>query len=142
MAVTLTGQYKHSIDAKGRLFVPAKLREELGGVFYIATGPDAVLTVYSEAGWAELEERIRSMPVMQSRELRRILYSSAMKGETDAQGRVLLSPTLRSYAGLDKSATIVGVGDHAEIWESQRWETECGRYNSETLESAMMELGM
>ena len=113
------GIYPHTLDSKGRLFVPAKLREELGDVFYV-TVAEGCLNIYSMERWAELEEKVRTMP----RKLRiatRPIFTHAARCELDGQGRILLPQFLRDYAHLTKNVTVVGDVDCAEIWDTDTW---------------------
>ena len=122
------GKYKHAVDPKGRLFVPAKLREELGDAFYVTLGLDHCLSVYTEEGWQASVDRYNALPISQSRKMR-FLFANAAKCEPDKQGRILLPPPLREHAGLDKEVVVIGVGDYAELWEPGRWQAmkECMR---------------
>ena len=104
----MTGQYQHSIDAKGRVFIPAKLREELGETFYVTMGMDSCLSVYSDASWAKFTEKFESLPYTKTKAMRP-LFANAAKCEPDSQGRILLPQKLRAYAGLDKDVVIIGV---------------------------------
>jgi MraZ protein len=97
----VTGQYQHSIDSKGRLFIPAKLREELGETFYVTMGVDRCLSVYSEDSWNHFTEKFESMPYTKSRAMRP-LFANAAKCEPDAQGRILLPAKLRNLCGTEK----------------------------------------
>ena len=118
----MTGQYAHNIDAKGRLFIPSKLREELGDVFYVTVGQDGCL---SET------KTLRTMSAL------------ATRCEPDAQGRILLPQRLRQYAQLEKEVIIIGVFDRAEIWNAQRWtEIEEEALSSGSLEKAMQRMGL
>ena len=119
----LTGQYTHSIDAKGRVNFPAKLREELGERFIITRGLDNCLFVYSVDEWDQL------------------FFAGAAEAEPDKQGRVLLPAHLREYAGLDRDVTIAGVSNRAEIWDSERWEKQNEQLTAESIATAMDELG-
>lgn len=94
----MTGQYQHSIDAKGRVFIPAKLREELGETFYVTMGMDSCLSVYSDASWAKFTEKFESLPYTKTKAMRP-LFANAAKCEPDSQGRILLPQKLRAYAG-------------------------------------------
>ncbi len=138
----MTGQYQHSIDAKGRLFIPAKLRAELGEAFYVTvSGTDPCLAVYSEAVWKRFEEKFAAMPRFQAKKVRP-LFANAAKCEPDAQGRILLPQKLRAYAKLEKDVTIAGISDHAEIWNAEAWNAiEAEELNIESLGAAMEELG-
>lgn len=119
----LLGEYEHSIDPKGRLAMPAKLREGLGAKFIITKGLDGCLFVYDLEQWALLEQKLSTLPMSRktARDFTRFLFGGACEGECDKQGRVLLPANLRSYAKLDKEAVIVGVGNHAEIWDANTW---------------------
>ena len=116
----MTGVYPHSLEAKGRLFIPAKLRDELGEVFYVTLSMEKCLTAYSSEGWKALEEKIKAMPRSKQIQMRP-LFAHAAKCELDAQGRILLPAALRDFAGLKKNVTVVGDGDVAEFWDTDTW---------------------
>lgn len=116
----MTGTYEHSIDAKGRLFIPAKLREELGVTFYLAMGVDECLAIYPQETWNRFTEKFASLPMSQSAAMRP-LFANASKCELDSQGRIIIPQKLRKYAGLEKDAVIIGVNDRAEIWSAETW---------------------
>ena len=117
----MTGEYQHSLDSKGRLFMPAKLREELGAVFYITILMDGCLCAYSSESWDALSERVNAMPYVKQRKMRP-LFAHAARCELDSQGRVLVPQNLRDYANLTKSVTVVGCNNHAELWDSDAWQ--------------------
>jgi len=130
----LRGTYSHALDQKGRIIVPARLREELGESFVIAKGVEHCVSLYPMEAWEHFTEKLENLPKISSepaRRLRRFFYGNSMDGEIDKQGRMLIPQNLRSYAELKKDVTLVGVEDHVEIWDSELWE----RYNSETEES-------
>ena len=116
----MTGTYEDSIDAKGRLFIPAKLREELGVTFYLAMGVDECLAIYPQETWNRFTEKFASLPMSQSAAMRP-LFANASKCELDSQGRIVIPQKLRKYAGLEKDAVIIGVNDRAEIWSAETW---------------------
>ena len=115
----MTGEYRHSIDSKGRLFIPAKLRDELGDVFYLTLSMDNCLSIYSSQSWKEFSDKVNAMSYIKQRKMRP-LFAFAARCEADAQGRILLPQNLRDYAGLTKDVTIVGCNNHAELWDSAR----------------------
>ena len=117
---SVTGTYEHSIDAKGRLFIPAKLREELGATCYLTMGIDACLAIYPQESWDVFTEKFASLPMSQSR-LMRPIFANAAKCEPDSQGRIVLPQRLRKYAGLEKDVVIIGVHNRAEIWAADTW---------------------
>lgn len=135
------GKYKHALDVKGRLFVPAKLREELGEAFYVTLGLDHCLSVYTQTGWDGILEKYNMLPISQQRKMR-FLFANACRCEPDKQGRFLLPTELRSYAGLEQEVTFIGQGGHAEIWDSARYDAlEQEQLTPENLLSIMEELG-
>lgn len=119
----MTGTYEHSIDAKGRLFIPAKLREELGVSFYLAMGVDACLAIYPQETWNRFTEKFASLPMSVSKNMR-TLFANAAKCELDSQGRIVVPQKLRKYADLDKDVVIIGVSDRAEIWAAETWKAQ------------------
>lgn len=137
----MTGTYQHTIDAKGRLFLPARLREELGSVFYMTRGLDNCLFLYSAAAWKEIEERVSALSLAKARNLQRALFAGASRCELDAQGRMLIPAKLREWACLEKDATILGVAGRAEIWSTPRWEEQEAALDAEALAQGMEELG-
>ena len=138
----MTGEYEHTIDAKGRMFFPSKLREEIGAVFYVTKGLDNCLFIYSLADWKIIEDKISCLPMSKSRNLQRTLFASASKCEMDAQGRILIPPKLREYAGIVKDVTVIGASNRAEIWDTGKWrEIEQNELTGENLAEAMDTLG-
>ena len=116
----MTGEYQHSLDSKGRLFIPAKLRDELGEVFFITISMDRCLCAYSSDSWQVLSERVNAMPYVKQRKMRP-LFAHAARCELDNQGRALIPQNLREYAGFTKNVTVVGCNNHAELWDSEAW---------------------
>ena len=117
----MTGEYQHSLDAKGRLFIPAKLREDLGDVFYVTISMDKCLSAYSGESWQAFSDKVNAMPYVKQRKMRP-LFAYAARCELDSQGRILLPQNLRDFAGLTKNVTVVGSNNHAEFWDSDSWQ--------------------
>ena len=119
----LTGEYSHSIDAKGRLIIPSKFREILGEEFVITKGLDGCLFLYPSNEWKIFEEKLRTLPLTNknARTFTRFFLGSAVDGGLDKQGRALISSALRAFAGLEKDVGLVGVLDRVEIWDQARW---------------------
>lgn len=135
------GKYKHTVDPKGRLFVPSKLRDELGEAFYVTLGLDHCLSVYTETGWQAILDKYNALPISQARKMR-FLFANAAKCEPDAQGRIVLPQKLRAYAHLEKDVVVIGVSNRAEIWNAEKWaEIEAEELNPENLAAVMEELG-
>lgn len=118
--MTMTGEYQHTLDSKGRLFIPARLREDLGKVFFVTLSMDRCLSAYSAVSWKEFSDKVNAMPYIQQRKMRP-LFAHAAKCELDSQGRILLPQNLRDYAGITKNVTVVGCNNHAEFWDSDAW---------------------
>ena len=138
----LIGEYPCSIDAKGRLNFPARLREDLGLRFIIAKGLGKnCLFVYSLEEWQILEKKIKALPISKTGVLQSFFFASASEAEPDKQGRIVLPANLRGYGKLEKDAVVIGVSDHCEIWSRDSWDAVCAATDSEVLASAMEELG-
>ena len=139
-ATDMTGEYQHSLDNKGRIFIPAKLREELGEVFYVTLSMERCLCVYSAESWQAFSEKVSAMPYVKQRRMRP-LFTQAARCELDAQGRALIPQNLRSYAGLLKNVTVVGCNNHAELWDSEAWSAVfTAEATPENIAAAMEEL--
>lgn len=137
----LTGAYQHSIDAKGRLFIPARLREDLGETFYVTIGIERCLYIYPMENWNLFKEKFDSLPYSKSKRMRPI-FSNAAKCELDAQGRILLPQKLRDYAFLKKDVVVAGISNHAEIWDADSYrQLEEEELSPENIAAAMEELG-
>ncbi len=120
----LMGTYSHSLDQKGRLIIPAKLREELGETFIITKNLDNCLALYPNDEWARFIEKMDALPKISSepaRRLRRFYFGNSQQTETDKQGRILIPGPLRTFANLTKDVVLVGVEDHMEIWDEKTW---------------------
>jgi len=137
----MIGQFRHTIDAKGRLFIPAKFREEMGSTFYVTIGLDGCLSVYSSEKWADFTAKFDALPITQARKMR-VLFANAAKCEPDAQGRILIPAKLRDYAALEKEVVINGASKCLELWNPARWAPiEEAGLDPENLAAVMEELG-
>ncbi len=117
------GEYNHTVDAKGRLIVPSKFREQLGEEFVVTKGLDGCLFVYENSEWKALEEKLHALPLTNAnaRKFSRFFLAGATTCEVDRQGRILLPAVLRDFAKIDKDAVLVGVGSRIEIWSKDVW---------------------
>ena len=118
------GEYEHSVDAKGRVIMPAKLREDIGEKFIVTKGLDGCLFAYSKEEWNNFEEKLKTLPLSDrnARNFVRFFLSGATECEIDKQGRFLIPSNLRGAAKLEKDAVIVGVGTRLEIWDKEIWQ--------------------
>lgn len=117
------GEFKHSIDSKGRLIIPAKFRSQLGDHFVLTRGMDGCLFGYPQSSWKKMEEKLDQLPMNKkdTRAFVRFFYSAATECELDKQGRVNLPETLIDHAAINKKCVVVGVSDRFEIWSAERW---------------------
>jgi MraZ protein len=119
-----TGEYRHSVDDKGRIAVPAKFRLQLDGGAYVARWVDACLAIFPKAEFESLATRVGELGIADAgaRTFSRALFASAYEVELDRQGRIVVPASLRELAGLAGDAVIVGARDHAEIWAPTSWD--------------------
>ncbi len=112
----LVGNHTHTLDAKNRVFFPAKFREELGSPIVITINVDKCLSAYSESEWENFVAKLESYPKSQVKTVKRIFCGNARKVNPDAQGRVMIDKELLQFAGIEDSVTFVGCGDCVELW--------------------------
>ena len=140
----LIGEYYHNLDAKGRVSIPSKFRDDLGGTFVLSKGLDNCLYAYSTKEWAGFQNELLALRGQDAQKVRRFFFSGASECEIDTQGRVVLPPVFREYAGLKKELVIIGVSNRAEIWDKEKWEKYISdsSFDSEEISSAMERLGL
>lgn len=117
------GEYQHSVDKKGRIFIPARFREGLGDHFVLTKGLDGCLFAYPRPEWEALEQKLKSLPLTRSdaRAFVRFFFSGAAECEVDKQGRILIPGHLREFAGLERDVVVIGVSSRVEFWSRDRW---------------------
>ena len=142
--MSFTGEYHHNLDAKGRLIIPAKFRDQLGAEFTVTRSLDGCLAMYASKEWEILENKLNALPMTneKARGLKRFLLGSANTCELDKQGRILIPPVLRDKANLDKDITLLGVGDHIEIWNADLYNEKYNFDDEEALEADWEGLGI
>jgi MraZ protein len=133
----LLGEYKHILDSKGRIAIPAKFREKISGGAILTRGLDRCLFVFSLQEWEILIQKLMTLPLAQanSRAFVRLMLSGASDVSLDNQGRILIPDYLREYAALKKQAVVTGLYNRIEIWDAEEW----SKYKSRT-ESASDEI--
>ena len=137
------GEYNHTIDAKGRLIVPAKFREQLGEAFVITNGNDGCLNIYTNEDWETFLEKLSLLPNNRDkREIVRAFVSKANTVEVDKQGRILVPPALREHAGLEKDVVLAGVIDKIEVWDKDRWEKQADEGDIDDIAERLADLGL
>lgn len=142
--IMFMGEYSHTIDAKGRMSIPAKYREELGESFVVTKGLDGCLFVYDMDEWKVLEEKLKSLPMTHkdTRKLTRFFLAGATLAELDKQGRILLPVVLREFAAITKDVVLLGVGNRIEIWSKEVWEQQSDFEDMDDIAEHMAELGL
>ncbi|MEB3429855.1 division/cell wall cluster transcriptional repressor MraZ [Citroniella saccharovorans] len=134
-----TGEFKYSIDSKGRVVFPPRFREELGTTFYATKGMENTIFIYTNNEWEILAEkigRLKQLSMKEARSFARLFFAGASPCELDKQGRLSIPQNLRQYAQLDKEVYIIGVAKRIEIWDKEKWEAfnedESSNYDSIT----------
>jgi MraZ protein len=142
----LIGEYKHNLDPKKRLAVPAKLRKDLGERAVLTRGLDNCLFLYPEEEWQKLTEKLAQLPMGQgnARSFLRLMLAGAVEVELDQLGRILVPDYLKKYAGLNQKVVITGVYNRLEIWNEEKWEgykTDVEK-NTDMIAEKLGELGL
>ena len=135
------GQYAHTVDTKGRTFVPAKYRDELGETFVVTRGTAKCLTVYPMSEWEKYTAKIAELPQAHAAKIRRFVFSNASDVTLDAQGRIGIVAGLREYAGIEKDVVILGLGSYIEIWAEDVWKAENESESGGEIEDLMLAHG-
>ena len=142
------GEYTHSIDAKGRIILPADFRQELGVTFIITKGFDKCLFLYGQQAWEELAAKLRSLPISkpEARAVNRFFFSGARTLECDKQGRFLIPANLRNHAqiALKQDVILTGVDNRIEVWSKDNWNVYNGEVEPDvtTIAASLADLGI
>lgn len=137
------GEYSHTIDAKGRLIIPARFREELGESFVLTRGLDGCLSLYPRAAWDAFEQKLSTLPLTSksARTFTRFFVTGAADCELDKQGRILIPATLREYAGLEKDVILAGNLDRIEVWSRERYEENNNFEDMDAIAQGLQDMG-
>lgn len=120
--IMFIGEFHHSIDEKGRIIIPSKLRDGLNNDFIITRGLDGCLSIYPKIEWEKLINKYKELPnTIEKRHFLRIFLSGASTGEYDKQFRINIPKPLIEYGKLDKDCIFIGVDDHIELWSENIW---------------------
>jgi len=140
------GEYQHTLDAKGRMFVPARFRDDLGDTFIVTLGLDNCLFVFPQEEFSRLKAKLDAVSITNkdARRFARFFFARASECEMDKQVRIMLPAHLRDYAGLTKDVTVVGVSNRVELWNSDAWETDHSfdKFSPDELSEKMELLGL
>ena len=140
----LIGEYEHTIDAKGRLSMPSKLRRDMGEAFIVTKGLDGCLFAFSQDEWKNFETKLKALPLSDrnARNFVRFFLAGATECEIDKQGRFLIPSNLREAAKLEKEAVIIGVGTRLEIWNKEIWSSKDEEISADEIAENMTMLGI
>ena len=138
------GEYNHTIDAKGRLIIPAKFRELLGEEFVLTKGLDGCLSIYPMDEWKAFEEKLRALPLTNknARTFSRFFVAGATMCELDKQGRILVPQTLREFAGLEKDVVLTGNLNRIEVWSREKCSENCNYDDMDGIAESMQDMGI
>ena len=134
------GTYRHNLDPKSRIIMPAKFREELGGTFYVTKGLSGCLLAMPAERWGALVDQIASRPMPKADALSRFFFAGADEVTPNSQGRFLIQEELRLFAGIKKEVTIVGAGKQVEIWSSDKWNEISSSVSAEDIAELMQDI--
>lgn len=140
----LMGEFEHTLDTKGRISMPAKLRKDMGDAFILTKGLDGCLFAFSSEEWLNFETKLKSLPLSDknARNFVRFFLAGATECEIDKQGRFLIPSNLRQAANLEKDAVIIGVGTRLEIWNKSTWKSKDEEISADEIAENMTMLGI
>lgn len=139
------GEYHHTVDEKGRVAIPVRFRAELAGGAFVSKWMDGCLAVHTRVAWEELAVKVQQLPLADpvARTFRRVIFGNGFEIELDGQGRFVIPPTLRDFAGLEGSAVVVGQLERIELWSPDRWAVYSDQMNEpEALAERLQGLGI
>ena len=140
--MSFVGSFKHSLDAKKRVFIPAKFREELGDEFYITRKFDTYLSIYTAEDWEIYVDKIQQLPETVALEVQEFLLGIAQKCVPDSNGRIILDDRLAEHAQIDKNIVFVGGGRQIRIWSEEIWNEREKNRNLERIRETMYQYGL
>ena len=138
------GEYNHTVDAKGRLIIPSRFREELKNEFIVTKGLDGCLFVFPGNEWQIFEEKLKALPLTNknARQFSRFFVAGATPCELDRQGRILVPQTLREFAGLEKDVVLTGNLNRIEVWSKEKWNEICDYDDMDSIAESMQDMGI
>ena len=140
--MSFVGSYKHSLDAKKRVFIPAKFRDELGEEFYIPRKFDTYLSIYTAEDWEVYVDKIQQLPETVAIEVQDFLLGIAQKCVPDASGRIILDERLAAHAGINKNIVFVGGGRQIRIWAEEVWNERESKRDLAKIREIMSQYGL
>ena len=140
--MSFVGSYTHSLDAKKRVFVPAKYRDDLGEVFYITRKFDTYLSIYTEDEWNVYLEKIEKLPESVAAEIQEFILGGAQKCTPDASGRIIIEDKLLRHAKIDKNIVFVGAGKQIRVWAEELWSEREEKRDFEKMRAILQDYGL
>ena len=137
----LIGGSKHTVDAKGRMFFPARFKDEMWENITVCRGVEKCLMLYTAEEWQRFAQHIKEQPFSVSSRLQRYFFSTAAVCSVDGQGRLLLPQQLREFAGIQKDVWVTGVQDRVEIWDIDEWNKAQDALTNDDVKSLMDQIG-
>lgn len=130
------GEYRHSLDDKSRVIIPAKYREQLAAQCVLTKGLDGCLFIYTQTEWTSFELKLKALPLTNTnaRKFVRFFLSGAVECTADKQGRILMPNHLKVYSGIEKDIVFIGMGNRIEVWSSEKWDA----YNDEAFDANLL----
>ena len=140
--MSFVGSHTHSLDAKNRVFVPAKFRDELGDEFYITRKFDTYLSIYTADDWAAYVEKIEKLPESVAGEIQDFIIGAAQKCNPDSNGRIIIDDKLLKHAGIQKNIVFVGAGRQIRVWSEELWNERESKRDFAKMREIMAEYGL
>ena len=140
--MSFVGCYPHTLDAKKRVFIPAKYREDLGEEFYITRKFGKFLSIYTADEWQAFVEKIEKLPESVAEEIQDYILGAAQKCTPDASGRIILDDRLMKHAGIEKNVVFVGAGRQIRIWSEAAWSEREANRDYDKMRQTMQEYGL
>lgn len=140
--MSFVGSFNHSLDAKKRIFIPSRFRDELGDTFYITRKFDSYLTVYTETDWEAYVDKISRLPEADAEALQDFIFGAAQKCTPDGSGRIIIDQKLLDHARIDRNVVFVGVGPQIRIWAQEVWEEREKNRDCDKMREIMRQYGL
>lgn len=140
--MSFVGSYNYSLDAKKRVFVPAKFREDLGNTFYVTRKFDTYLSIYTEEEWAAYLEKLEKLPESVAAEVQEFILGGAQKCVPDNSGRIIIDDRLLKHAGITKNIVFVGAGRQIRVWSEELWNEREKNRDFEKMREVLRDFGL
>ena len=140
--MSFVGSHTHSLDAKKRVFIPAKFRDELGDEFYITRKFDTYLSIYTADDWSAYVEKIEKLPESVAGEIQDFIIGAAQKCTPDSNGRIIIDDKLLKHAGIQRNVVFVGAGKQIRAWSEELWNEREKNRDFARMREIMAEYGL